>query len=99
MDKDSGTLRMYFDGRLEDTEAGVFNDGNYSSLQVGGAIGCLGDTSITGHIGCFQMYDEALTDDQIYHNYNYHWESRYKWLSDTTIRNNTLKDFGSMTFT
>jgi len=45
------------------------------------------------------MYDEALTDDQIYHNYNYHWESRYKWLSDTTIRNNTLKDFGSMTFT
>ncbi len=99
MDKDSGTLRMYFDGRLEDTEAGVFNDGNYSSLQVGGAIGCLGDTSITGHIGCFQMYNEALTDDQIYHNYNYHWESRYKWLSDTTIRNNTLKDFGSMTFT
>jgi len=99
MDKDSGTLRMYFDGRLEDTEAGVFNDGNYSSLQVGGAIGCLGDTSITGHIGCFQMYDEALTDDQIYHNYNYHWESRYKWLSDSTIRSNTIKDFGSMTFT
>ena len=99
MDKDSGTLRMYFDGRLEDTEAGVFNDGNYSSLQVGGAIGCLGDTSITGHIGCFQMYDEALTDDQIYHNYNYHWESRYKWLSDTTIRNNTMKDFTNMSYT
>ena len=90
---------MYFDGRLEDTEAGVFNDGNYSSLQVGGCIGCLGDHSITGHIGCFQMYDEALTDDQIYHNYQYHWESRYKWLSDSTIQSNTLKDFGSMTFT
>ena len=40
----------------------------------------------------------VLTDDQIYHNYNYFWEKRYKWLSDSTIKAETNKSFGSMTF-
>ena len=71
---------------LEDEEAGVFNDGNYSSLMVGGTIGCLGTTSLIGQIGPYHMYtNEALTDDQVYHNYNYFWESRYRWLSDSTV--------------
>ena len=86
MNKDQASLRLYFDGRLEDEEAGVFNDGNYASLMVGGTIGCLGTTSLIGQIGPYHMYtNEALTDDQVYHNYNYFWESRYRWLSDSTV--------------
>ena len=86
MNKDQASLRLYFDGRLEDEEAGVFNDSNYSSLMVGGTIGCLGTTSLIGQIGPYHMYtNEALTDDQVYHNYNYFWESRYRWLSDSTV--------------
>ena len=86
MNKDQASLRLYFDGRLEDEEAGVFNDSNYASLMVGGTIGCLGTTSLIGQIGPYHMYtNEALTDDQVYHNYNYFWESRYRWLSDSTV--------------
>ena len=86
MNKDQASLRLYFDGRLEDEEAGVFNDANYASLMVGGTIGCLGTSSMTGQIGPYHMYvGEALTDDQVYHNYNYFWESRYRWLSDSTV--------------
>jgi len=98
---DQTSKRIYFDGRLEasTTQAGS-SATSYSSLQVGGQYhtGAV-QTSIAGHIGPFHMYtNEVLTDDQIYHNYNYFWEKRYKWLSDTTIKNNTNKDFGSMTF-
>jgi hypothetical protein len=98
---DQTSKRIYFDGRLEasTTQAGS-SAAAYSSLQVGGQYhtGAV-QYSITGHIGPFHMYtNEALTDDQIYHNYNYFWEKRYKWLSDSTIKSNTNKSFGSMTF-
>jgi len=98
---DRTSKRLYFDGRLEAsaTQASA-SDSSYQTLHVGGHYYNSGvQSSITGHIGPFHMYtNEVLTDDQIYHNYNYFWEKRYKWLSDTTIKNNTNKDFGSMTF-
>ena len=80
--------RLYFDGRLEAsvTQSGA-SDGAYSSLQVGGVYynGAV-QTSINGQVGPFHMYtNEVLSDDQIYHNYNYFWESRYRWLSDSTV--------------
>lgn len=99
-DSVSDTKRIYFDGRLE----GVVSrpntgDSNYQHLHVGGSYGCLGDTSIVGHIGPFHFYtNEVLTDDQIYHNYNYFWESRYRWLSNSTINSNVNRSFGSMSF-
>ena len=98
---DQTSKRIYFDGRLEDsaTQAGS-SATSYSSLSVGGIYynGAV-QNSLTGHIGPFHMYtNEVLTDDQIYHNYQYFWEKRYKWLSDSTIKSNTNKDFGSMTF-
>jgi len=98
---DQTSKRIYFDGRLEDstTQAGS-SATSYSSLSVGGVYyNSAVQDSLTGHIGPFHMYtNEVLTDDQIYHNYNYFWEKRYKWLSDSTIKSNTNKDFGSMTF-
>ena len=98
---DRTSKRLYFDGRLEAsaTQASA-NDSSYQTLHVGGHYYNSGvQSSITGHIGPFHMYtNEALTDDQIYHNYNYFWEKRYRWLSDSTIKSNTNKDFGSMTF-
>ena len=98
---DKTSKRLYFDGRLEaSTTQANAADGDYLSLSVGGIYynGAV-QNSLTGHIGPFHMYtNEVLTDDQIYHNYNYFWEKRYKWLSDTTIKTNTNKDFGSMTF-
>ena len=98
---DKTSKRVYFDGRLEAsvTDANA-SDSSYSSLHIGGAYynGALNNAMI-GHIGPFHMYtNEVLTDDQIYHNYNYFWEKRYKWLSDSTIKSNTNKSFGSMTF-
>ena len=99
MNKDQASLRLYFDGRLEDEEAGVFNDSNYASLMVGGTIGCLGTSSMTGQIGPYHMYtNEALTDDQVYHNYNYFWESRYRWLSDSTIGSNWNQTNNSISY-
>ena len=98
---DQTSKRIYFDGRLEDstTQAGS-SATSYSSLSVGGVYyNSAVQDSLTGHIGPFHMYtNEVLTDDQIYHNYQYFWEKRYKWLSDSTIKSNTNKDFGSMTF-
>jgi len=98
---DKTSKRIYFDGRLENstTQNGSV-DGAYSSLSVGGIYyNSAVQNSLTGHIGPFHMYtNEVLTDDQIYHNYNYFWEKRYKWLSDSTIKTNMNKDFGSMTF-
>ena len=80
--------RLYFDGRLEAsvTQAGA-SDSAYSSLQVGGAYyNSAVQHSINGQVGPFHMYtNEVLSDDQIYHNYNYFWESRYRWLSDSTV--------------
>tara|TARA_Y100001938_G_scaffold8242_1_gene10123 strand:- start:1618 stop:3567 length:1950 start_codon:yes stop_codon:yes gene_type:complete len=80
--------RLYFDGRLEasTTQSGA-SDSSYSSLQVGGAyFNSAVQDSINGQVGPFHMYtNEALSDDQIYHNYNYFWESRYRWLSDSTV--------------
>ena len=99
-DNITDTKRIYFDGRLEGTvSAPNTGDGNYQHLHVGGSYGCLGDTSVTGHIGPFHFYtNEVLTDDQIYHNYNYFWQSRYRWLSDSTIKSNVNKSFGSTSF-
>ena len=98
---DQTSKRIYFDGRLEDstTQAGS-SATSYSSLSVGGVYyNSAVQDSLTGHIGPFHMYtNEVLTDDQIYHNYNYFWEKRYKWLSDSTIKAETNKSFGSMTF-
>lgn len=98
---DKTSKRLYFDGRLEaSTTQANAADGDYLSLSVGGIYynGAV-QNSLTGHIGPFHMYtNEVLTDDQIYHNYNYFWEKRYKWLSDSTIKAETNKSFGSMTF-
>ncbi|MDB4744935.1 LamG domain-containing protein [Verrucomicrobia bacterium] len=99
-DNITDTKRIYFDGRLEGTvSAPNTGDGNYQHLHVGGSYGCLGDTSVIGHIGPFHFYtNEVLTDDQIYHNYNYFWQSRYRWLSDSTIKSNVNKSFGGISF-
>ena len=93
--------RLYFDGRLEAsvTQSGA-SDGAYSSLQVGGVYynGAV-QTSLNGQIGPFHMYtNEVLSDDQIYHNYNYFWESRYRWLSDSTIGSNWNQTNNSISY-
>ena len=93
--------RLYFDGRLEasTTQAGA-SDSSYSSLQVGGVyFNSAVQNSINGQVGPFHMYtNEVLSDDEIYHNYNYFWESRYRWLSDSTIGSNWNQTNNSITY-
>ena len=93
--------RLYFDGRLEasTTQAGA-SDSSYTSLQVGGAYyNSAVQHSINGQVGPFHMYtNEVLSDDEIYHNYNYFWESRYRWLSDSTIGSNWNQTNNSISY-
>ena len=66
----TGEIKTYVDGALKDTRSGSLGSSNNTNLKIGYFSNNSGNYYGHGKIGHLLIYNSALTDQQVYQNYD-----------------------------